>query len=68
MTKRLPFTQLSVQRLIAAAHRMGLRVVEIRPDGTLITAPREPLPDTTKCRIEEDDEDAAYWTQVPPSD
>lgn len=36
MTKALPFTQATVRRAIAAAHRSGLRVVGIRPDGTVI--------------------------------
>ena len=37
MTTRLPFTQASLRRAIAAARKEGLRVAGIRPDGTLIT-------------------------------
>ena len=37
MTTRLPFTQASLRRAIAAARKEGLRIAEIRPDGTLIT-------------------------------
>jgi hypothetical protein len=37
MTQRLPFTQASLRRVIAAARKEGLRVAGIRPDGTLIT-------------------------------
>jgi hypothetical protein len=37
MTQRLPFTQASLRRAIAAARKEGLRIAEIRPDGTLIT-------------------------------
>jgi hypothetical protein len=36
MTARLPFTQASLRRAIEAAHKAGLRVTAIRPDGTLI--------------------------------
>lgn len=36
MTARLPFTQASVRRAIAAARKEGLKVTEIRPDGTLV--------------------------------
>jgi hypothetical protein len=36
MTTRLPFTQAKVTRAIAAAKKAGLRVVGIRPDGTVL--------------------------------
>jgi hypothetical protein len=36
MTKSAPFTQAQVKRSIAAAKKCGLRVVGIRPDGTVI--------------------------------
>ncbi len=36
MTQRLPFTQQSVRRAIAAARKEGLHVLGIRPDGTII--------------------------------
>jgi len=36
MTKAVSFTQASVRRAIEAAHKAGLRVTAIRPDGTLI--------------------------------
>lgn len=36
MTAKLPFTQASVRRAIAAARAAGLRVVAIRADGTVI--------------------------------
>jgi hypothetical protein len=38
MTTRLPFTQASLRRAIAAARKEGLRIAGIRSDGTLITA------------------------------
>jgi hypothetical protein len=34
MTKRVPFTQGQVRRIILAARREGLRVAGIKPDGT----------------------------------
>jgi hypothetical protein len=37
VTKPLPFTQASVRRAIRAAQSAGLRVVGIRPDGTVLT-------------------------------
>jgi hypothetical protein len=36
MTRRLPFTEYSLRRAIAAAQKAGLRITGIRPDGTLI--------------------------------
>jgi hypothetical protein len=36
MTTRLPFTQASVRRAIAAARNAGLRVTGIGPDGTVL--------------------------------
>lgn len=33
MTAKLPFTQASVRRAIAAAQQAGLRVTGVRPDG-----------------------------------
>lgn len=36
MTTRLPFTQQTLRRAIAAARKEGLHVQGIRPDGTLI--------------------------------
>jgi hypothetical protein len=36
MTKALPFTQLALRRAIKAAQQEGLRVVGIRPDGTVL--------------------------------
>jgi len=36
MTRAIPFTQATLRRAIAAARKAGLRVVGIRPDGTVI--------------------------------
>ena len=36
MTTRLPFTEHSLRRAIAAARKSGLRVLGVRPDGTVI--------------------------------
>lgn len=36
MTDRLPFTQHSLRRAIAAAQKAGLRVRGIKPDGTVL--------------------------------
>lgn len=36
MTARSSFTEASLRRAITAARRAGLRVVGIRPDGTVI--------------------------------
>lgn len=36
MTARLPFTQARVARAVAAAKKAGLRVIGIRPDGTVL--------------------------------
>jgi hypothetical protein len=42
MTAALPFTQAGVCRAIKAAHKAGLRVTGIRPDGTVIVSDGEP--------------------------
>jgi hypothetical protein len=36
MTRPLPFTQASLKRAIEAARKAGLRVMGIRPDGTIL--------------------------------
>ncbi len=36
MTARLPFTKARVNRAIEAAREAGLRVIGIRPDGTVL--------------------------------
>jgi hypothetical protein len=36
MTRLPPFTQAQVKRAIAAAKKAGLRIIGIRPDGTII--------------------------------
>ena len=36
MTRALPFTQAKVTRAISAARKAGLRVIGIRPDGTVL--------------------------------
>lgn len=62
MTTRLPFTQLSVRRAIAAARKEGLRVTEIRPDGTLVVqdvdAPVAPL------EPQEHNDRTSRWAEV----
>jgi hypothetical protein len=62
MTARLPFTQQSVRRAIAAARKEGLRVTEIRPDGTLVVqdgdAPVAPL------ETQEHNDRASRWAEV----
>jgi hypothetical protein len=40
MTKKVPFTQAGLRRAIAAARKSGLRVIGIRPDGTLVLEER----------------------------
>lgn len=36
MSRAIPFTQAKVTRAIAAAKKAGLRVIGIRPDGTVL--------------------------------
>jgi|PersoiStandDraft_1058852.scaffolds.fasta_scaffold329082_2 hypothetical protein len=36
MTKSLPFTKAGLKRAILAAQAAGLRIAEIRPDGTIV--------------------------------
>jgi hypothetical protein len=36
MTRAIPFTQAKVTRAIAAAQKAGLRVIGIKPDGTVL--------------------------------
>ncbi len=38
MTRALPFTEASLRRAISAARKAGLRVMGIRPDGTLLVS------------------------------
>lgn len=53
MTKANPYTQAAIERAIKAALAVGLSVVGVKPDGTVLTAPGEtrivgPAPDLTK--------------------
>ena len=45
MSRKVAFRQTDTERAIRAAERVGLKVVAIRPDGTIITMrPGEPSP------------------------
>lgn len=56
MTSRLPFTQASVKRAIAAAQKAGLQIIGIRPDGTVM------VNDGEKIEI-----DVSTALRVPPT-
>lgn len=64
MTARLPFTQAAVRRAISAARKEGLRVVEIKPDGTVVVSvdnPRTPvLPEAPSVQ----NKPASEWEDV----
>lgn len=40
MTRPVTFTKASIRRAIEAARAAGLRVKEIKPDGTLVIEPK----------------------------
>jgi len=44
MTRQNPYTQRAIERAIKAALAAGLRVVGVRPDGTVLTELRENEP------------------------
>jgi hypothetical protein len=44
MSRPLPFTQASLRRAIDAARKAGLRVMSIRPDGTIVVHDGENAP------------------------
>jgi len=44
MTRQNPYTQRAIERAIKAALGAGLRVVGVRPDGTVLTEARENAP------------------------
>jgi hypothetical protein len=44
MTRENPYTQRAIERAIKAALASGLRVVGVRPDGTVLTETREDGP------------------------
>jgi hypothetical protein len=46
MTKHNPYTQRAIERAIKAAISAGVRVVGVRPDGTVLTEPAENGPVT----------------------
>ena len=66
MTRRLPFSQASLRRAIAAARKEGLRVVGIRPDGTLITANvgENPFEDVAEFVPEAEIREPSRWEDV----
>jgi hypothetical protein len=62
MTRALPFTQAGLRRAIEAAHKAGLRVRRIRPDGTLIVDDGSaPIAETDPV---EEDETLSRWKDV----
>jgi len=62
MTRALPFTQAGLRRAIEAAHKAGLRVRRIRPDGTLIVDDGSaPIAETDSV---EEDETLSRWKDV----
>jgi len=62
MSARIPFTQATILRAIAAAEKAGKRVTGIRADGTVLVqdgdAPVAPL------EHQEQDARASRWTEV----
>jgi hypothetical protein len=61
---RAPFTQAGLRRAIEAAHKAGLRVRQIRPDGTLIVDDgREPIAEIDSVK---EDEALSKWRDVQP--
>lgn len=63
MTARLPFTQATVRRAIAAARAEGLHVHGIRPDGTVIIGDK-PSPGTTQTETAAHDAPPSKWEEV----
>jgi hypothetical protein len=62
MTKRIPFTRASLRRAILAAQSAGLRVVGIRPDGTVITRPAPEITGSLEFSTElEQDGEHSKW-------
>jgi hypothetical protein len=65
MTRALPFTQAGLQRAIRAARNTGLRVIGIRPDGTLIVNDGDnPAPEVAQVKSEVDTATLSRWGDV----
>ena len=65
MTRALPFTQAGLQRAIRAARNAGLRVIGIRPDGTLIVNDGDsPAPEVAHFKCEVDTAAPSRWGDV----
>jgi hypothetical protein len=64
MTKRVPFTQAQVRRVIQAARREGLRVAGIKPDGTVVVydGGENPLAPVDGLIGGSEDADAVRWS------
>ncbi len=62
MTRSLPFTQASLRRAIDAAHKSGLRVRGIRPDGTIIVQDGD-APFADRALVDQD-ETLSRWAEV----
>ncbi len=64
MTRARPFTKASLRHSIEAAHKAGLRVTAIRPDGTLIVDDgRGPVAEIASL---DQDEALSKWEDVEP--
>lgn len=62
MSRAIPFTQAKVTRAIAAAKKAGLRVVGIRPDGTVLV--QEGDAPIAAHEPQEQDARASRWAEV----
>jgi hypothetical protein len=65
MTRAVRFTQASLRRTIAAARKEGLRIVGIRPDGTVITKDGDnPEPNVAAIETDYDTASISKWRDV----
>lgn len=51
MTRQNPYTQRAIARAIKAAMAAGLKVVGVRPDGTVLTEMRDNEPTASDARL-----------------
>lgn len=65
MTKPLPFTQAGLRRAILAAQSVGLRVVGIRPDGTVLTQSISEITGSLEFTTEAEQDGDSKWADKP---
>lgn len=54
MSRPLPFTKASIRRAVAGAREAGLRILEIKPDGSIVVDDGQSSPSLAPISLQND--------------